>query len=73
MAGFFEFSMMRLRDDIDQKVLGELFYPVYERGRRFHQALFTDGETQLGRTFVNEPALSEENALHVLDYERASR
>ena len=26
MAGFFEFSMMRLRGDIDQKVLGELFY-----------------------------------------------
>jgi hypothetical protein len=25
-AGFFEFSMMRLRGDIDQKVLGELFY-----------------------------------------------
>jgi len=26
MAGFFEFSMMRLRGDIDQKVLAELFY-----------------------------------------------
>jgi len=26
MAGFFEFSMMRIRDDIDQKLLGELFY-----------------------------------------------
>ena len=36
MAGFFEFSMMRLRGDIDQKVLGELLLPVYERGRRVH-------------------------------------
>jgi len=26
MAGFFEFSMMLVRGDIDQKVLGELFY-----------------------------------------------
>ncbi|MCK4890049.1 MAG: (Fe-S)-binding protein, partial [Candidatus Aminicenantes bacterium] len=26
MAGFFEFSLMRIRDDIDQKVLSELFY-----------------------------------------------
>ena len=26
MAGFFEFSMMRLRGDVDQKLLGELFY-----------------------------------------------
>ncbi len=24
MAGFFEFSMMRLRGDVDQRVLGEL-------------------------------------------------
>jgi len=30
------------------------------------------GETQLGRVFVHEPALSSENILHVLDYERAS-
>ena len=26
MAGFFEFSMMRVRDDVDQKLLAELFY-----------------------------------------------
>jgi hypothetical protein len=26
MAGFFEFSMMRLRRDVDQKILSELFY-----------------------------------------------
>jgi ferredoxin len=26
MAGFFEFSLMRVREDIDQKVLSELFY-----------------------------------------------
>ena len=38
----------------------------------FIRELFTRGETQLGRTFVHEPALSDENALHVLDYERAS-
>jgi ferredoxin len=38
----------------------------------FVRALFANGETQLGRTFVNEPALSAENTLHVLDYERAS-
>jgi hypothetical protein len=26
MAGFFEFSLMRVREDLDQKVLSELFY-----------------------------------------------
>jgi ferredoxin len=72
MAGFFEFSMMRLRGDIDQKVLGELFYQYMNVEEEFIRSLFANGETQLGRTYVNEQALSAENALHVLDYERAS-
>ncbi|HFE63322.1 MAG TPA: 4Fe-4S dicluster domain-containing protein [Caldithrix sp.] len=72
MAGFFEFSMMRLRDDIDQKVLAELFYQYLNVEEDFIKALFTNGETQLGRVFVKESVLSNENALHVLDYERAS-
>jgi ferredoxin len=38
----------------------------------FIRELFTRGETQLGRVFVHEPVLSNENALHVLDYERAT-
>jgi len=72
MAGFFEFSLMRLRDDINQKVLSELFYEYINVEEDFIKSLFTAGETQLGRVFIHEPALSAENALHVLDYERAS-
>jgi ferredoxin len=72
MAGFFEFSMMRIREDIDQKLLAELFYQYLNVEDDFVRALFTDGETQLGRTFVNENVLSEANALLVLDWERAS-
>ncbi|MFZ5877891.1 MAG: 4Fe-4S dicluster domain-containing protein [Chloroflexota bacterium] len=72
MAGFFEFSMMRLRGDVDQKVLGELFYQYLNVEEEFIRALFVNGETQLGRVFVQEPMLSADNALHVLDYERAS-
>ena len=72
MAGFFEFSMMRLRDDIDQKVLAELFYQYLNVEEDFIKALFTHGETQLGRVFVNEPALAPKLSLHVLEYERAS-
>lgn len=72
MAGFFEFSMMRYRDDIDQKKLSELFYQYINVEEDFIKGLFTIGETQLGRVFVNETILSEENSLHVLDYERAS-
>jgi ferredoxin len=72
MAGFFEFSMMRLRGDLDQKLLAELYYQYITVEEDFIKALFTQGETQLGRVFVNEPVLTNENALHVLDYERAS-
>jgi len=72
MAGFFEFSMMRIRSDIDQKALSELFYKYLNVEEDFVRELFTRGETQLGRVFVNEPSLSAENILHVLDYERAT-
>lgn len=72
MAGFFEFSLMRVRDDIDQKLLSELFYQYLNVEEDFIRELFTRGETRLGRVFVHEPVLSNENALHVLDYERAT-
>jgi ferredoxin len=72
MAGFFEFSMMRLRGDVDQKLLAELYYQYVTVEEDFIKALFTTGETQLGRVFVHEPVLTNDDALHVLDYERAS-
>ena len=72
MAGFFEFSLMRYRNDIDQKNLSELFYQYLNVEEDFIKDLFLRGNTQLGRVFVNEGVLSNENALHVLSYERAS-
>jgi ferredoxin len=73
MAGFLEFSMMRVRYDINQKVLSELLYAYINVEEDFVKELFMRGDTQLGRVFVQEPVLSVENALHILDYERASR
>jgi ferredoxin len=72
MAGFFEFSMMRTRGDIDQPLLGELFHQYMNVEEDFIKNLFVNGETQLGRTFVNESVLTEDNNLYVLDYERAT-
>ena len=72
MAGFFEFSMMRIGNTYDQKLLAELYYRYLNVEEDFIKNLFAGGETQLGRVFVSEPSLSEENCLHVLDYERAS-
>ena len=72
MAGFFEFSMMRVRGDVDQKVLSELFYQYLNVEEDFITSLFTVGETQLGRVFVHEPVLTSDLAVEVLDYERSS-
>lgn len=72
MAGFFEFSMMRTRGDIDQHLLAELFYQYINVEEDFILSLFVNGETQIGRVFVQEPMLPSENSVHVLDYERAS-
>lgn len=72
MAGFFEFSLMRYRNNLDQKTLSELFYQYLNVEEDFIKDLFLTGDTQLGRIFVNEGVLSNENALHVLSYERAS-
>ena len=73
MAGFFEFSMMRLRTDVDQKVLSEMFYQYLNVEEDFIRGLFLGGETRPGRVFVQERVLSNENSLHVLDYERATQ
>ena len=72
MAGFIEFSLMRIRTDIDQKKLSELLHQYLNVEEDFIKTLFTTGETQLGRIFVQEPALPSDNAVRVFDYERAS-
>ena len=40
MAGFFEFSMMRLRGDVDQKLLAELYYQYINVEEEFITSLF---------------------------------
>jgi len=72
MAGFFEFSMMRMGNGYDQKLLAELYYQYLNVEEDFVKNLFAGGETQLGRVFVNEGALAADNTLNVMDYERAS-
>lgn len=76
MIGFFEFSLMRLRGDIDQKALSELFHQYVHVEDDFLKALFMTGETQVGRIFVHEPAIPIPEpaavSLCILDYERAT-
>lgn len=70
MAGFFEFSLMRVGGKLDQKVLSELFYQYINVEDEFILELFTM-PTPFGRAFVQEESI-EDKGLYVLDYERAS-
>lgn len=72
MAGFLEFSMMRTRGDVDQKLLAELYYQYLNVEEDFIKDLFYSTETKLGRVYVQEKVLSNDNSVEVLDYERAS-
>lgn len=71
MAGFFEFSLMRLRPDIDQQELAALFFQYINVEEAFIRDLFAGGATPIGRILVNEPALPPEELSQVLDYELA--
>ncbi len=70
MAGFFEFSMMRIGGNFDQKLLGELFYQYMNIEDDFVTALMSL-PTPIGRTFVQEEEI-EKHIVHVLDYEKAT-
>ena len=72
MAGFFEFSLMRLRPEIDQKRLAGLLFRYINVEDAFIRDLFAGGETPLGRVLVNEEAIPDDKVCQVLDYERAS-
>ena len=68
MAGFFEFSMMRTRQDIDQKLLAELYYQYINEEEDFIKELFYSTDTNLGRVYVQEEVLTNENEFTILDY-----
>ncbi len=72
MAGFLEFALMRVRTDIDQKLLSELYHQYLSVEGDFVYDLFYGKETNLGRTFVREDAVDEDQLVHILDYERAT-
>lgn len=72
MAGFIEFALMRTRGDIDQKYLSELYYQYMNVEEDFVKDLFYATETKLGRVYVQEPVLTNDQMNHILDYERAT-
>jgi hypothetical protein len=63
---------MRLRGDMDQKVLGELFYQYMNVEEEFIRRCFTHRRDPARARFRARAGPLAENALQVLDYERAS-
>lgn len=72
MIGFFEFSLMRTRDDVDQKTLSELYFQYLNVEEDFIKDLFLSTETRFAKAFVQESVLSNQNQLEIMDYDRAS-
>lgn len=72
MAGFIEFSMMRIRDDVDQHSLGQLLHQYMNVEEDFIRELFFGTETKMVRAFINEPTLQKDDTLEIMDFERAT-
>jgi len=71
MAGFFEFSLMRLDGRFDKQVLSELYYQYVNTEEDFIRKLFSI-EPSILRALVYEDTIEKEDRVIVLDYERAS-
>src|SRR5512136_1114179 len=72
MAGFFEFSLMRLDGRFDKKLLSELYYQYINTEGAFLRTIFSL-EPSIYRAYVQEATIGEKDQAVVLDYERASR
>ncbi|MCL4234240.1 MAG: 4Fe-4S dicluster domain-containing protein [Deltaproteobacteria bacterium] len=73
MVGFFEFTMMRVRKDIDQHRVGKLFHEYLHDPAKGLFKLAAKGETFIARPLVHEDVLKQGTYTEVLDYEKASR
>ncbi len=74
IVGFFEFTMMRIRDDIDQDKIAKLMlgYLREDPDMAFARMLM-GGETYLARPLVGEDVLPPADHAEILDWERATQ
>ncbi len=72
VSGFFEFVLMRVRDDIPQKEVARHMIAYAHDDPAFARSVFA-GKVQLARTLVHEAALDPDDATRILDHERASQ
>jgi NAD-dependent dihydropyrimidine dehydrogenase PreA subunit len=70
MVGFFEFSMMRRREDMDQHKLGELYHRLMLEEDDFVAQFHSGAPTNIFQTLVHEESLPDTYS-EILDWERA--
>jgi len=70
MVGFFEFSMMRRRDNMDQHKLGELYHRLMLEEDDFVGQFTNGAPTNIFQTLVHEESLPDTYS-EILDWERA--
>jgi len=70
VVGFFEYTFMRVRDDINMKELAELFERYFAAGGVREE--FFGGETKMFKTLVYESLIPAAVETEVLSYEKAS-
>ncbi|MEX1312270.1 MAG: 4Fe-4S binding protein [Candidatus Sulfomarinibacteraceae bacterium] len=73
IIGFFEFTMMRVRDEVDQKKVAELMWAYMRDDPDLgFMRMLAEGETFIARPLVNEDALEPEVWTEILDADKAS-
>jgi len=72
LFGFFEFSFMRVRDDIPQKELARYMVEYAHDQPELARSILA-GKVRPGRTLVHETAVDPEDATRILDYERSEQ
>jgi ferredoxin len=71
LLGFFEFTFMRVRNDLPQKKLARLMWNYAHENGDVVRRIFS-GETGAGRSLVYEDSLSEADRSEILTYDTAS-
>ena len=71
VVGFVEFTLMRRRQDLDQKKLSEVFDGFFQKGEPFLDSIM-NADTTIGRALAHEQTLEPDDVAELLDYDRAA-
>lgn len=70
VVGFVEFTLMRRRQDLDQKKLSEAFDGFYQQGEPFLDTIM-NADTTIGRALAHEQTLEPDDVAELLTHDRA--